>query len=136
MDYTIMHLTGRSVRVRYNSKHWSKKEALAVKQALSEADGVEKVRVYAANGGVYLEYTDQKQALSALNAVSPETLAKDPYADADYITAEELATRKLHPDVKKDMRNEILVEAAADLFLPAPAQFGFHLYQLAKLKNK
>ena len=136
MDYTIMHLTERSVRVRYDSKRWTKKEALAVKQALSEADGVRRVKVYPATGGVYLEHTNQTLAFSALNAVSAETLSADPYADADYITAEEMAKRKLHPDVKKDMRNEILVEAAADLFLPAPAQFGFHLYQLAKLKNK
>ena len=135
MEYQIMHATRQSIRVRFCRQRWTKTEAEALRRALSAVAGIEKVKVYPAAGGVYLEHTSREAALAALAAVDAETLAADPYADDGCITPEEWAARKLHPTLKRRMQGEILVEAAADLFLPAPAQFAFHAYQLLKLKD-
>ena len=137
MNYTIMHETRRSVRVRYDGARWSRQAAAALRNRLSRIEGVEQVTVFPAVGGVYLEYgCSREEALALLNGVCAEDLTPLAPEEDDRITAEEMERRKLHPEVKKQMRNEILAEAAADLILPAPAQFAFHLWQLASLRTK
>ena len=51
------------------------------------------------------------------------------------IGKEELARRKLSPELKRKLRCKVIAEAAADMLLPAPVQLGFHVYQLVTLKN-
>lgn len=137
MNYQIMHETSRSVRVRYAGARWSRQEAAALRDRLSQQEGVEQITVFPAVGGVYLEYgCSRSEALALLDGICEGDFTPLTQEEDNRITAEEMETRRLHPEVKKQMRNEILVEAAADLVLPAPAQFAFHLWQLAKLKSK
>ena len=51
------------------------------------------------------------------------------------VDAKELSTRKLDPALKRKMRARILVEAGADLLLPAPVQIVYHAWQLVTLKS-
>ena len=51
------------------------------------------------------------------------------------VSKEELKARKMDPNLKKKLRRRIILEAGADLILPAPVQLAYHLYQLVTLKE-
>ena len=43
--------------------------------------------------------------------------------------------RHLTPELKRKLRTRILIECAADVFLPMPVQVAYHVYQLLTLKE-
>ncbi len=51
------------------------------------------------------------------------------------VSREELKQRKMDPKLKNRLRRRIILEAGADLVLPAPVQLAYHLYQLVTLKE-
>ena len=51
------------------------------------------------------------------------------------ISSEEVERRHLTPELKRKLRTRILIECAADVFLPMPVQVAYHVYQLLTLKE-
>lgn len=133
MKYSIQHETKHSIRLKLGKQQLPMEEAEKLSYALHQSECVQKVTVYSATAGVRIEYSGERdQLLAFLEQLSYEDIE---LPASDHITAEELRSRKLAPDQKKKMRNEIIVESLADSFLPMPFQIGYHVYQLARLKN-
>ncbi len=136
MRYSIRHETANSIRLRLFSDMTAEDRKRDLKSALLEIDGIQKVTFYPATSGLRLEYScGRQQLLESLDRLCPSENMAEAETEAP-ITSEELERRKLHPEVKKKMRNEILAEAVADLILPMPVQFAYHVYQIAKLKSR
>ena len=55
--------------------------------------------------------------------------------EEDYLGSDELLRRHLAPELKRDLRKRIVMEAVADLVMPTPIQLGYHLYQFVTLKK-
>ncbi|MBO6240334.1 MAG: hypothetical protein J6O61_05770 [Butyrivibrio sp.] len=69
--------------------------------------------------------------LENLNLEVPETAVKE-YEKA-FNSKKELY-RHMTPALKRELRKEILMEAAVDIFLPSPVGIACHIFQLASLE--
>lgn len=136
MKYLVKHYSNHRIRVNLLRGKLTGSEADVLRYALSQIKGVTHVEVYGATGNVALTYQCPGQLvldkLSGLNYTNVTMFAED--LD-NRIDTEELRERKLTPELKAKLRARILVEMAADIFLPTPLQVGYHVYQLITLKG-
>ena len=161
MTFTIEHETSGSMRVRLAGKKPSKRTAEAIRTLLIHTPGIRDAEVFRASGGLVVRH-DMKRAdlIKILKELDPETIREvkremeavkqellerlqqiqDPHVleaalQNHRVDAKELSTRKLDPALKRRMRLRILLEAGADLLLPAPVQAAYHAWQMVTLKS-
>lgn len=136
MRYRIVNESVHRIRIRLYTGSLSAREAGVLEYAFSHIRGVRKVTVYAATGGIALEYDGDRgellEKLAAFQYKNVEMMAGDPQ---EVITAQEMRDRKLDPALKKKLRGRILVETVADLVMPVPLQVGYHVYQMITLRD-
>lgn len=136
MKVLIQHQTSSYMRLRLQKGRFSNTEAEVLRYALGSMKGISDVRLYPSSGGISFSYRgDRDRILRKLCALQFENVERFAKEMDDPIDREELARRKLSPEVKAQMRKKILVETAADILMPMPVQVGYHLYQLVTLKD-
>ena len=136
MKFVIQHQTSSYMRLRLSGGRLTKAEAEVLEYALSNLKGVSGVRIYPASGGIAFSYLGDREAiLRKLRNLQFHNVKMFAEEIEESISTEELARRKLSPDLKRKLRCKVIAEAAADMLLPAPVQLGFHVYQLVTLKN-
>lgn len=136
MKYLIRHESNHRVRVDLLQGRLTDSQADVLQYALSHIKGVTNVEIFKATGNVALTYRGDRQPvldkLGSLDFSNVTMFAKD--LDNRINTAE-LRERRLDPELKARLRARILLETAADIFLPMPLQVGYHVYQLITLKG-
>lgn len=136
MKYQIRHESNHRIRVDLLQGSLTDSQADVLRYALSHIKGVTNVEIFRATGNVALTYQGDRQLvldkLTSLDFANVTMFAKD--LDNRIDTAE-LRERKLDPELKAKLRARILVETAADIFLPMPLQVAYHVYQLITLKG-
>lgn len=136
MNYVIEHETRHRLRLRSLAGGFSAQESEVLQFALSQMKGVKDVSIYRATGGIALTYEgDRNYIISRLDSLQYKNVTLFAEKLENKISKEELLERKLDSKAKRSLRKRILVEAAADLILPAPVQLGYHMYQLITLKE-
>ena len=160
MDFTIEHQTVKYMRLRLRSGKFTKAERDVLTYALGHMKGVTKTELFPSSGGIILYYDgDREEILRKLRALrftnvklfaekketDDGTLRRGPISrtssgkacskEEGRIGREELRRRDLSPVVKRRLRTRILLETAADIFLPMPVQVGYHVYQLVSLEE-
>lgn len=136
MKFVIQHQTSSYMRLRLCGGRFTGAEAEVLDYALSNLKGLSDVRLYPASGGIAFSYKGDKQViLRKLQNLQFRNIKLFAEEIEESISTEELARRKLSPELKRKLRCKVLAEAAADMILPAPVQLGFHMYQLVTLKN-
>lgn len=136
MNYVIEHENRHRLRLRSLAGGFSAQESEVLQFALSQMKGVKDVSVYRATGGIALTYEgDRNYIISRLDSLQYKNVTLFAETLENKISKEELLERKLDSKAKRSLRKRILVEAAADLILPAPVQLGYHVYQLITLKE-
>ena len=136
MKFVIQHQTSSYMRLRLCGGRFSGTEAEVLEYALSNLKGVSGVRLYPASGGIAFSYKgDRDTILKKLRNLQFHNVKIFAEELEESIGKEELARRKLSPELKRKLRCKVIAEAAADMLLPAPVQLGFHVYQLVTLKN-
>ena len=136
MKFVIQHQTSSYMRLRLCGGRFTGTEAEVLEYALSNLKGVSGVRLYPASGGIAFSYKgDRETILKKLRNLQFHNVKMFAEEIEQSIGTEELARRKLSPDLKRKLRCKVIAEAAADMLLPAPVQLGFHVYQLVTLKN-
>ncbi len=138
MKYRIEHETGKTIRIRcfdgLSPVRLSSGQVSKLRAAFGKKDGIEKLTVYPAAGGLRLRYSCSREKVTGmLDSFSFDTFLPEISENENYITQAEIERRKLDPEIKKKMEREIIVESAADLFLPPHLQLAYHAYQLLKL---
>ncbi len=109
--------------------------------AVLQIKGVKDVRVYRRTAGVAItfdpEVISKVQLIKVLKKMDYKAVwvPDDEFVDESKISLKEIRERKLSQEAKNKLRAKILVETAADLFLPTPLQVGYHVYQLVTLKS-
>lgn len=136
MKYQIRHASNHRIRVDLLQGKLTDSQADVLRYALSHIRNVTHVEIYQATGNVALTYQGERQPvldkLDSLDYSNVTLFAKDLDTRID---TEELRQRKLTPELKAKLRTRILLETAADIFLPMPLQVGYHVYQLITLKG-
>ena len=136
MKFVIQHQTSSYMRLRLCGGRFTGTEAEVLEYALSNLKGVSGVRLYPASGGIAFSYKgDRDTILKKLRNLQFHNVKIFAEELEESIGKEELARRKLSPELKRKLRCKVIAEAAADMLLPAPVQLGFHVYQLVTLKN-
>lgn len=136
MKFVIQHQTSSYMRLRLCEGRFTGAEAEVLDYALSNLKGLSGIRLYPASGGIAFFYKGDRQAiLRKLQNLQFRNVKLFAEEIEESISTEELARRKLSPELKRKLRCKVLAEAAADMILPAPVQLGFHMYQLVTLKN-
>ena len=136
MKFVIQHQTSSYMRLRLCGGRFTGTEAEVLEYALSNLKGVSGVRLYPASGGIAFSYKgDRDTILKKLRNLQFHNVKIFAEELEESIGREELARRKLSPELKRKLRCKVIAEAAADMLLPAPVQLGYHMYQLVTLKN-
>lgn len=136
MKFVIQHQTSSYMRLRLCGGRFTGTEAEVLEYALSNLKGVSGVRLYPASGGIAFSYKgDRDTILKKLRNLQFHNVKMFAEGLEESIGREELARRKLSPELKRKLRCKVIAEAAADMLLPAPVQLGYHMYQLVTLKN-
>jgi hypothetical protein len=136
MKFVIQHQTSSYMRLRLCGGRFTGTEAEVLEYALSNLKGVSGVRLYPASGGIAFSYKgDRDTILKKLRNLQFHNVKIFAEELEESIGKEELARRKLSPELKRKLRCKVIAEAAADMLLPAPVQLGYHMYQLVTLKN-
>lgn len=136
MNFEIKHVTKHYMRIRLSCKELSDKEAFWLKHTLSESNlNITKVTIHQKPASLMIEHdgiqNDILSYLENLNLEVPETAVKE-YEKA-FNSKKELY-RHMTPSLKRELRKEILMEAAVDIFLPSPVGIACHIFQLASLE--
>lgn len=109
--------------------------------AVRQIKGVKDVKVYRRTGGAAITFDRNKisrdELVAALEALDYKAVwvPDDEFVDESKISLEEIRERRLTKGAKRKLREKIILETAADLFLPMPLQVGYHIYQLITLKD-
>lgn len=139
MDFVIEHETSTYMRLRLNRGRFTSHEGKVLKYALSNLKDAAWVRLYPSSGGIAFSYRGGTQnrdsILQKLHAMQFGNVKLFAREIEDTIDEEELARRKLSPEIKDRLRKKVLIETAADLLMPMPLQAGYHLYQLVTLRH-
>lgn len=136
MKYLVKHYSNHRIRVDLLRGKLTDSQADVLRYALSQIKGVSRVDIYKETGRAALAYQGSGQLildkLANLNFANVTMFAQD--LD-NRIDTQELRERRLTPELKAKLRTRILLETAADIFLPLPLQVGYHVYQLITLKG-
>ena len=143
MKYTSDHESKNSIRIRCESlRNMTADEADILRFELMNDPGIQKVDLYRKTGGVRITYDcPRSEIIKLLNILDIEDIeiVKDYLIrhpeEEDYLGSDELLRRHLAPELKRDLRKRIVMEAVADLVMPTPIQLGYHLYQFVTLKK-
>ena len=109
--------------------------------AIRQIKGVREVKVYRRTGGAAITFDlsviSKDELISALEALDYRAVwvPDDEFVDESKISLEEIKERRLTKGAKTKLREKIILETAADLFLPMPLQVGYHVYQLITLRD-
>ena len=136
MNFEIKHVTKHYLRIRLSCKELSDKEAFWLKHTLPESKlNITKVTVHQKPASLMIEHdgiqNDILSYLENLNLEVPETAVKE-YEKA-FNSKKDLYIH-MTPALKRELRKEILMEAAVDIFLPSPVGIACHIFQLASLE--
>ncbi len=141
MNFIIKSELDNRIRIRVEGGKLDYVYDQRISYAIRQIDGVKDVQVYRRTGGVAITFDSQliskNKLIKALNKLDYKTVwvPEDEFVDESKISLKELRERKLSQEAKNRLRAKILVETAADLFLPTPLQVGYHVYQLVTLKS-
>ena len=139
MRFTVEHETSTYMRLRLLMGHFSQAEAEILRYAMGKMKGVSGIRLYPSSGGIAFfcqkDPASHQRILKKLRALHFKNVEMFARKIDNTIHLEELELRKLSPEIRKGLRRKVLLETAADLFLPTPIQVGYHVYQLVTLKD-
>lgn len=136
MQYVVLHESNHRIRVHLAQSGISDEEAEILRYALGSIKGVTGVDVYAPTGNLAIRCQDSKDlVLQKLDQLRYENITLFGKELETHIDSEEIQRRKLTPELKRRLRLRILIECAADVFMPMPVQVAYHMYQLVTLKE-
>ena len=152
MKCKVVHETGGSLRVKILGRQLSYKEYEALDGLLEKAEGVQRIRTYWATGSIALNFRgDRERLLATIRGISEEDLAAA--VEENRRALAELGKKELEQNTPVDLKKlkkqgkkmsslwkrrlnrRILIEAAADMILPAPVQVAYHAYQMLVLQS-
>lgn len=155
MKCKVVHETGGSLRVKILGRQLSYKEYEALHGLLEKAEGVQCIRTYWATGSIALNFrSDRERLLATIRGISEEDLAAaveenrralaelgkkeiEQNTPVDFVDLKKLKKqgKKMSSLWKRRLNRRILIEAAADMILPAPVQVAYHAYQMLVLQS-
>ena len=139
MEFAIQHETSTYMRLRLRQGRFTRAEAEVLEYALGNLKGVSRIRMYPTSGSIAFSYEGgdrgRGRILEKLRALQFRNVEMFAHEIDDTIDREELARRKLSPEIKEGLRKKILLETVADILMPLPIQVGYHVYQLVTLRN-
>ena len=155
MKCKVVHETGGSLRVKILGRQLSYKEYEALHGLLEKAEGVQRIRTYWATGSIALNFRgDRERLLATIRGISEEDLAAaveenrralaelgkkeiEQNTPVDFVDLKKLKKqgKKMSSLWKRRLNRRILIEAAADMILPAPVQVAYHAYQMLVLQS-
>lgn len=136
MRYTIVSETRNRMRIRVPKGRITKNEAEVLEYAIGAVKCVTGVRIFNATGGIEIKYQDDRDLLIfKLDSLQYKNVTMFAKEMSTKISADELKERKLTPELKRKLRTRIVLECAADVFLPMPVQVAYHVYQYVTLKE-
>lgn len=136
MYFTIQNETKGRLRIRVIRGMIGDSEAEVLRYVLTSNPAVRRVDIFPATGGIAIAYSGERDALvEKLRNLQYGNVTRFARQLDTQISAEEIRTRKLTPELKRRLRARVLLECAADVFLPMPVQIGYHVYQLITLKD-
>ena len=150
MKCKVVHETGSSLRVKILGRQLSYKEYEALHGLLEKTEGVQRIRTFWATGSIALNFRgDRERLLATVRGISEEDLAKaveenrralaelGKNTPVDFVDLKKLKKqgKKMSSLWKRRLNRRILIEAAADMILPAPVQVAYHAYQMLVLQS-
>ena len=136
MKYIIAAESSHRIRIHLIMPRLNAEQAEIIKYAFSGIAGVNKVTIYRETAGCALEYSCPKEELlRKLDHFRLENVKLLAAEEQKHISAAEMRSRKLAPELKRKLRLRILAETAADLAMPVPVQLAYHAYQMVTLKE-
>lgn len=137
MNYCIKHETDNSVRVRFEMKNLDFETSSFIERKLMAVDGVDAVKMYRGVGGATISFKGKvkENILETLSEISISDICDKSFEEKRKpITYKEYHERGIDKEFRNKLRKQICLEAAADMFLPGPAQFAVHAYEFMKIK--
>ena len=136
MRYRIVNETKGRMRIHMYAGSISREQEEILTYAFSAIPGIRKVVVYRATGNCALLYEgDREEVVRRLDTFNFENVEVFAKKILPCIDEEEMARRKLSPELKNKLRIRIALETVADAALPLPLQLLYHAYQMITLKN-
>ena len=155
MKCKVVHETGGSLRVKILGRQLSYKEYEALHGLLEKTKVVQRIRTYWATGSIALNFRgDRERLLATIRGISEEDLAAavvenrralaelgkkeiEQNTPVDFVDLKKLKKqgKKMSSLWKRRLNRRILIEAAADMILPAPVQVAYHAYQMLVLQS-
>lgn len=136
MKFEVKHSTNHYLRLRIAKREFTDNEAFNIKQLLFDNENlkVSKVIVNQKPASLTIEHDgDQEDIENFLKELAVENLNADiPEGNTAIYTKKEFYKR-LTPQLKRELKKEILLEAALDVLLPEPIGIAYHLLQVACL---
>ena len=124
------------MRLRLHKDSLNDKEALFLKHVLLKDNlQITSVKIHQKPASLMIEHKgDKNNIFNYLQKLDLGKIKEDiPENETAYNSKKELY-KHMTPALKKDLRKEILTEAAMDIFLPAPIGIAYHMLQLACLE--
>ena len=136
MNFEIKHVTKHYIRIRLSCKELSDKEAFWLKHTLPESNlNITKVTVHQKPASLMIEHDgNQDDILSYLKSLELEVPKSAIIEYEKAFDSKKELYKQMSPALKRELRKEILMEAAVDIFLPAPVGIACHIFQLANLE--
>ncbi len=137
MDFEIKHTTGHYIRVRLLKKILTDLEAFNFKQMLYNAKylKITSASIHQRPASLMIEHNgDNDDILKFIKNISIEELNVETNSKANGITSKKELYKLMSPELKRELKKEIIMEGALDTILPGPLGIAYHLYQLASLE--
>lgn len=136
MEFEVKHSTNHYLRLRIAKREFTDNEAFNIKQILFDNENlkVSKVIVNQKPASLTIEHDgDQEDIENFLKELAVENLNADIPEGNTAICSKKEFYKRLTPQLKRELKKEILLEAALDVLLPEPIGIAYHLLQVACL---
>lgn len=136
MKYDIKHTTPHYIRIRFARNILNDIEAYNLKKILLDKSdlNIKKVIINKRPASLIIEHNGiQGDIEKFLDCIDLKNLNTDIPVFSDVITSKKELYKRMAPELRQKLRNEIMLEAAMDVILPAPIGIAYHMIQLASL---
>ena len=137
MKFEIKHTTNHYIRIRLGKKTINDNEAFNLKYTLLEEKclHITNVIVHQRPAALMIEHEGKNDDIANyLENLDLEALNVDIPSYHNAITSKKDFYKRMTPSLKRELRKEVLVEAAIDILLPEPVGIAYHVLQLASLQ--
>ena len=137
MKFEVKHSTNHYLRLRIVKRSFADNEAFTIKQLLldNEKLKVSKIIVNQKPASLIIEHDgNQEDIENYLKELTVDDLNVDIPESNTALYSKKEFYKRLTPQLKRELKKEILMEAALDILLPEPIGIAYHLLQVACLE--